>query len=772
MARTQAANARSRIATSSGLATTVAEPGYHRLISAEIWAQRIVPVLIAVFLAVVGTSAFFQMTGSRDESLADHKNDLDMIATLVSSRLREVLQPSAERSSEEAFRLLLPTATFSYGRRVYIVDGHGAILHGSSAGQRPAAYIDDVIQGSQPLLSFGDRAGVLLVKETNRGEALATARRIPATQQGASHVIVVQSVSDALTNWRGRTKAFVTLFLTLGGVVAALGAAFYVQAARARQADRICNRMTVRIDSALAEARCGLWEWDLSLGRFFWSDSMYQLIGLARGSDLISLAEIQALSHPDDSSLFALADRMLASNGQTAEYEFRMRHSAGHWVWLRARLQLIRDSEASHPRLIGVVIDVTEQKQFEEMTRRADVRLSDAINSISEAFVLWDHDNRLVLCNAKFRQLHALAPETVVPGARYEDVIPHTSLEMETGSTGERGDRSLSRVYEAQMPDGRWLQVSERRTMDGGFVSVGTDITTHKDQEARLMDSERRLLATVADLRKSRQALQIKTVELAELADRYKEKTIAAEAASNAKTAFLANMSHELRTPLNAIIGFSEMMEHKIYGDLGSRHYEEYAGLIRRSGSNLLTIINDILEMARIEAGNVAIDVSELPVTPLVQSVADLVAEEAAAKRIDLKLDLRADLWVRADARAVRQALAHLLHNAIKFTPDGGRAAIRVRRAMTGVNIFIEDTGVGISPENLARFGRPFDVMEGKLINGCKGSGLGVAIARSLVELHGGGIRVRSWVNSGTIVLVHLPIAPPPGTRDPDSLAA
>ena len=163
--------------------------------------------------------------------------------------------------------------------------------------------------------------------------------------------------------------------------------------------------------------------------------------------------------------------------------------------------------------------------------------------------------------------------------------------------------RRRTRTYEAQLTDGRWLQVNERRTRDGGFVSVGTDISKLKDHEEQLMKSERLLLATVAQLRQSRRSLETQADELAELADRYQEQKAEAVAANLAKSEFLANMSHELRTPLNAIIGFSQMMEAETFGPIGSNKYREYCAHILSSGQYLLSVISDVLDMSSLESG-------------------------------------------------------------------------------------------------------------------------------------------------------------------------
>ena len=199
------------------------------------------------------------------------------------------------------------------------------------------------------------------------------------------------------------------------------------------------------------------------------------------------------------------------------------------------------------------------------------MRLRDAIETIPEAFVLWDADNRLVLCNSNFQELHDLSDEAITVGASYETVLaagrkPIVRNKVVTGGPTIPG----AQTFEAQLEDGRWLHISERRTKDGGYVSVGTDITALKTHEEKLIDSERRLIASVADLRVSQQ-------RTAELAEQYAAEKDRAEEANQAKSKFLANMSHELRTPLNAIIGFSEIMQSGMFGPLGAKKYREYS---------------------------------------------------------------------------------------------------------------------------------------------------------------------------------------------------
>jgi two-component system cell cycle sensor histidine kinase PleC len=512
-----------------------------------------------------------------------------------------------------------------------------------------------------------------------------------------------------------------------------IGVAYVMQANRARAADEVCEKVRDRIDSALNRGRCGLWDWDIGRGRIYWSDSMYELLGYERQDEFLSFGEVNVMIHPEDQDLYTLAEQLASARTSLVDYEFRIRSSSGDWVWLRARAELMNDPDDAASHLVGIAVDVTEQRGLEEKTAKADARLHDAIEAISEAFVLWDANNRLVLCNSKFQKLHELPADEALQGKSYPEVmalgrppeVQHQFLRQERQDVG-------ARTFEARLQDGRWLQINERRTKDGGYVSVGTDITALKRHEHRLVESEKELIATVLDLKQSRQKLEAQAQQLADLAERYLDQKAQAESANRAKSEFLANMSHELRTPLNAIIGFAEVMQSGIFGALGSDKYEEYCTDIRSSGEYLLSVINDILDMS---------------------------SEQTRAKNLEVTVDVNPeDIVVSADERAVHQILVNLLQNATKFTKDGGCITVRTRQAGDAVNIYVEDNGIGIPASALHKLGQPFEQVETEFSKSYKGSGLGLAIARSLTELHGGTLRIKSQEGVGTIVLVHLPL--------------
>ena len=435
-----------------------------------------------------------------------------------------------------------------------------------------------------------------------------------------------------------------------------------------------------------------------------------------------------------------------------------MRHANGHWVWLRARCELVNQPNEGGPHLIGIAVDVTEQKSLVEKTIEADLRLRDAIETIPEAFVLWDAHNRLVLCNSNFQGLHNLPAEAIEAGTSYEAVVAAGRKPVVRSKITSEGRAPGARTFEAQLDDGRWLHISERRTKDGGYVSVGTDITTLKLHEEKLVESEKRLMATVSDLRYSQQTLKHQAQELAELAEKYSEEKTRAEEANQAKSSFLANMSHELRTPLNAVIGFSEIMEAGMFGPLGAKKYREYCRDIHLSGQYLLDVINDILDMSKIEAGRIKLEPEEVELSGFLDDAIRVVASRADDKQLTLSADIVEECRLVADRRLLKQIVLNLLSNAVKFTPVGGQITVRARADDTSVRIAIADTGIGIPKEALAKLGRPFEQVESQLTKSHQGSGLGLAIAKSLTELHGGRMRIRSALGEGTTVMLRLPV--------------
>ena len=776
MARAEVASASVSSDSIKGLAQSIAKPAYRRLLTAEPALRRAVPALIIAFLLTICVGAVVQVLDHRREAISELIKQIESTADLLVAQLEGLEQPKGDkpdRRLQGEHERLMPSWARAPGRQVLLANGDGVIVAGirhelvtnANGSASATALLEagvvgrrliDVLGPTQPLTTFGAAAGVLEIPLADGSLAYGTVRGLWSNGELA----ILHGRADALAAWASDTALTVTLSATTGFVVLILGFAFHWQATRAREADQIYETVRSRIDTALNRGRCGLWDWDLARGRLFWSHSMFAILGLKPRDALLSFGEVNGLVHPDDIDLYGLAGQLTDATATLVDHAFRMRHANGNWVWLRARCELVQQSGDSGAHLIGIAVDITEQKTLVERTVEADLRLRDAIETIPEAFVVWDAQNRLVLCNSNFQELHNLPDESIKAGASYESVVAAGRKPVVRSKVTSEGQSPGARTFEAQLDDGRWLHISERRTKDGGYVSVGTDITNIKRHEVKLMESERRLMATVADLRHSQQKLERQAEEVADLAEKYAEEKTRAEEANQAKSKFLANMSHELRTPLNAIIGFSEIMGSGMFGPLGSDKYREYCHDIHQSGQYLLDVINDVLDMSKIEAGRIRLDAEPVDLEPFLNDAMRVVSGRANDKRLKLTARIGRGIRLTADHRLLKQIVLNLLSNAVKFTPEGGRITIRARATAAGwVSVSIADTGIGIPEDALARLGRPFEQVESQLTKSHQGSGLGLAIAKSLTELHQGTMRIRSTPGRGTMVLLRLPIS-------------
>jgi two-component system cell cycle sensor histidine kinase PleC len=773
MARVETASASVSSDSIKGLAQSIAKPAYRRLLTAEPALRRAVPALIIAFLVTIFIGALVQVFDHRRQAVGEIVRGMTASAEFLADRVGRT-SAADDRRKQTELEQSLPAWALVPGRQFFITNADGVIVASVRVGiltgdgmttavpqPDPNAIgrrLTDILGTSQPLDTMGAVAGVLEIPLADSVPAYATVHWLSS---GLGQAAVVHRRADALASWRSDTALTVTLSATTGFVVLILGFAFHWQATRAREADVIYETVRTRIDTALNRGRCGLWDWDLARGRIFWSHSMFAILGLKPKDDLLSFGEVNELVHPEDLHLYELAAQLAEAKASSVDHAFRMRHANGNWVWLRARCELVQQPGEASPHLIGIAVDITEQKTLMEKTVEADLRLRDAIETIPEAFVLWDATNRLVLCNSNFLALHNLPDEAVKAGTPYDVVVAAGRQPVVRTQVISEGQAPGARTFEAQLEDGRWLHISERRTKDGGYVSVGTDITTIKRHEGKLIDSEQRLMKTVADLRASQRTLEHQADELADLAEKYSEEKTRAEEANHAKSSFLANMSHELRTPLNAIIGFSEIMKSEMFGPIGGDKYRAYCEDIHQSGQYLLDVINDVLDMSKIEAGRIRLDFEQIRLGRFLNDAMRVVSARADDKTIELAADIDKGIRVRADQRLLKQIVLNLLSNAVKFTPEGGRITVRARASADWVRIGILDTGVGIPRTALAKLGRPFEQVESQFTKSHQGSGLGLAIARSLAELHGGMLRIRSTPGQGTFVLLRLPAETP-----------
>ena len=738
----------------AGNAKIIAAPAYKRLLAAEPLFRRSIPALIIIFLLVIAASRILSLTTLREDIERDGKAMLGLTATALATSLATEGANALPLTSigQSIIEAMARDGLERTGYVLGVTDSDFVLAAANNAGQAwVGRRLDEIVHGGQPLFMFGARAGVL---EVDIDGTIWFAALDRSEAGGAGLALVPRST--VLAGWHKVVSLNVTLFVLTSSLLLIILYAYFGQAARAQEADKLYEKAHDRVDLALVRGRCGLWDWDMSRGRMYWSQSMFDMLGYEPCDAMLSFGEVAKIMHPGDGSLFDFANRIASRETDHIDRVFRMRHADGRWIWMRARAQVI-DPDASDIHLVGIALDVSEQRDLAQRSEAADMRLRTAIESITESFVLWDASDRLVMCNTKFQQDAGLAASEVRPGVARADIEKRMAAFVTDrrlpSPTANRGGS----IYERELGDGRWMQVNELKTRDGSTVSVGTDITQIKLHQEKLVDSERRLMATIHDLSLARKAEEQRAAELAELNKHCMRETERAETANRAKSEFLANMSHELRTPLNAIIGFSEVMQQSLFGPLGSEKYEGYARDINTSGTYLLGVINDILDMSKIEAGQFSIEREAIDLRPLILETVRVVALQAEKKGITIDTQVSSKLQLDADRRSAKQIVINLLSNAVKFTGEGGRVHLRARAVGNTVVLSIEDNGCGIPKDALKNLGRPFEQVQNQFTKSHTGSGLGLAISRSLAQLHGGALKIRSTEGVGTIVSVRLP---------------
>ena len=722
----------------------------------ELVLKRSIPLLIIAFLLVVAASRALGILGEHErmEDGARHSTSLMAAAAAAAfSGQESVFFPGDRAAAEKRLSAFLPEGRLQDGAVILLVDGSGRIFAGSGdARSYVGKRLSSVLPQTAALRSFGGEAGVI---ETYFGDIRHYAAIQPIGDDGGL-IVAARSLDTANNFLRNEVSLNVTIFAGISAILLVILYAYYMQVKRARDADDIFVESNLRIETALSRGRCGLWDFDVTNRRLFWSGSMYEMLGLPPAGNVISFSDAARMMHPTDANIYALARSISRGNAKQVDQVFRMRHADGHYVWMRARAQVVRVANG-RTHVIGIAMDVTEQHRLAQRYAEADQRLADAIECTSEAFVLWDKNDRLVMCNTHFQQAYGLPDSVLVPGTERAVVTAAAARPVIERRVADPDGSGHSRTTEVQLADERWLQINERRTRDGGTVSVGTDITLLKRHQERLRDSERRLMATIGDLSSSQKKLERQKAELSTANANYQAEKERAEAANKAKSEFLANMSHELRTPLNAILGFSEILADGMFGPLGSAKYSEYSKDIYDSGKHLLNVIDDILDMSKIEAGHMRVECEPVDLTPLIEESLRLTSVAARDKGISIDQKLCENLEMVGDRRALKQVMLNILSNAVKFTNKGGHVELRAKRMSTGIVLTIADTGIGIPKSSLSKIGQPFEQVQSQYAKSKGGSGLGLAISRSLIALHGGTMRIRSRVGDGTVVSLHIP---------------
>jgi adenylate cyclase len=400
-------------------------------------------------------------------------------------------------------------------------------------------------------------------------------------------------------------------------------------------------------------------------------------------------------------------------------------------------LTMLRDSLKERARL------EQERQRAEAAARQAQAQLAEAIEAVSEGFALYDADDRLVVCNSRFKEMYVGTGLEIKPGIPYEAIVRKAaetgivplSPDKRDAFIAERLERHRNPkgAFEQQRSHGTWLKISERRTADGGNVGVLTDITELKARELQLGD----------------------------LVDRLAEARDAAMEATVAKSRFLANMSHELRTPLNAVIGITEMLIEDTE-ETGNRTAREPLERIARAGKHLLQLINEVLDLSKIEAGKLEINYETIDVAALVHDLVGEIEPLAAKNANRFVVECAPDIGtIRSDPTRLRQIILNLLSNACKFT-EHGRVSLSVNRSRSNggefLGVRVADNGIGMTEEQLGKLFQEFSQADSSTTRKYGGTGLGLAISDRLCRMMGGTIEVESKIGVGTTFNMRLPV--------------
>ncbi|MFZ4625340.1 MAG: response regulator [Rhodoferax sp.] len=493
-----------------------------------------------------------------------------------------------------------------------------------------------------------------------------------------------------------------------------------------------------RMELAMRGANLGMWDLHLPTKQVVFSERSCALLGYRPDEIKPHLDSWRHLAHPDDwAAVLAALQRHLKGDAPAYECEHRIRHKDGHWVWIHDRGQVVeRDADGSALRVVGTHMDISQRKRTEEITqhmaeqlRRDEERSRDFSMSASDWF--WETDAEHCFCyfSGNFEKVYGLAPERLLGRSRQallqgDALNPPASV---AAHLAELAAQQPFKNFEYQIRingnDVRWVSVSGLPHRDGdgrfaGYRGTGSIVTERKLDEENL-----------------RQAMQM------------------AQAANLAKSRFLATMSHEIRTPMNGILGMAQML---LAPHLTAQQHNQYARTILTSGQTLMLLLNDILDLSKIEAGKFQLEATAFEPAPLVHEIQMLFAGAAQAKQLVLE-----DHWqgsgaqrYQGDAHRLRQMLSNLVGNAIKFTPSG-QIRIEGREMERGADsaileFSVSDSGPGIAADKQDLLFRPFSQTDSSTTREFGGTGLGLSIVRQLAQAMGGDVGVESEAGKGS----------------------
>ncbi|MEQ1865677.1 MAG: PAS domain-containing sensor histidine kinase [Micropepsaceae bacterium] len=487
---------------------------------------------------------------------------------------------------------------------------------------------------------------------------------------------------------------------------------------------------------ALAEraAKIGYWRHHVSEKHPVWSPGFFAILGLDPSVQPSGEYLLQRI-HPDDRVKVATGIAAAISEGKPFTYRTRSWNTGGAEQFFDTHGDVERGPDGRVSAVLGVVREVTAEVAAEEKLKDSEAAYRFMTDEATDIITRHGREGVPVFVSPAVTQVLGYQPDECMGSSPFQNChLDDLNAVVAAIAAAKQSGASTTYIYRARHKLGHyvWLESRVRFVADpatgelSNAISVTRDITARKKFEDELQSARER-----------------------------------AEAASATKSRFLANMSHELRTPLNAIIGFSDILAREMFGPLSPR-YVEYSRLINDSGAMLLDLINDLLDMSKIEAGKFELHYEDVPVGESVSASLQLLARRAEEGGVEIVSQISpADLRLRADKRAFGQILLNLISNAVKFTNRGGRLTVEASAEAGLLRLVVRDTGIGIPKDILPRLARPFEQASNDPARTHGGTGLGLALVKSLTQLHGGEISIQSEVGHGTEVTVTLPLDRP-----------
>ncbi len=496
--------------------------------------------------------------------------------------------------------------------------------------------------------------------------------------------------------------------------------------------------LSVRLTLALRSGAIGTWTWDLA-HEVSWDNGMYELYGLQQLDRATTYEDWINTLHPDDRETTTVALQAARRGEKEFDTEFRIFHPDGSLHYIKAFALVQRQSQGEPQRMVGINYDITERKQAEQALSDYAHEIEDLYDNAPCGYHSLDQQGRYVRVNETELKLLGYSREEIIGRPITDFFTPASRI-------------AFAKNYEVFQAQG-WVQNLEYDMIckNGTILPVIISATIVKDAQGNPAYNR----ATLVDIRDRKQAEE----QLRISAERISLANAELSRAARLKDEFLAGMSHELRTPLNAILGMSEVLLEEIHGSLTSSQRESVQ-LIERSGQHLLTLINDILDLAKVESGKMDLNITAVKIRTLCDASLSFVKQQAYQKHIHLACHVETGIdSVELDERRISQVLINLLSNAVKFTLEGGRVELSVRanQAQEAVEFAVSDTGIGIAADQLERLFQPFVQLDSSLSRRYSGTGLGLALVRRIVELHGGSVSVASETGQGSCFTVILP---------------